>query len=346
MTRITYIQHISEFEKFINKFNNSVILCDQNSYKHCISLIKLNKTQRIITIKSGEKNKNFKTLEFIIKQLSNFEANRNTVLINVGGGVICDIGGLAAGLYKRGIAFVNIPTTLIAMADASHGGKTGINLNNLKNYAGIFSLPSETLIFATFLKTLQQKHIKSGFAEMLKHGIIADKNYFLQLLNTKIKNDTILIDENFGDFIIKSIEIKNCITANDFTEQNLRKTLNFGHTIGHALETYFIKKNKTHGECVATGIICESYISLKRGLLNNNDFKTIENAITTFFKPLKIESEQIEEISKLTLKDKKNKSKEINCILIKNIGEALFDVEVTEDEIKESIEYYKKSGDS
>lgn len=340
LTQITQIQNISELKNFISKFDNPIILCDENSRKHCLSLIQVNKNQKLITIKSGEKFKNFKTLQNVLETLANGDAKRNSVLINLGGGVICDIGGLAAGLYKRGICFVNIPTTLTAMTDAAHGGKTGVNLNNLKNYAGIFSLPEETIIFPGFLNTLPQKHIKSGFAEMLKHGIIADKNYFLELVKTKTKNGKILFDQNFDEFVLKSIEIKNSITKKDFKEQNLRKILNFGHTLGHALESHFLKTQKTHGECVAAGMICESYISFKKGKLKKNDFETIESAICKFFKSLKIEESEINKIAEKTLKDKKNTSEAINCILIESIGNAIFDKEILKADIIESLKYY------
>ena len=264
--------------KIINSNYSSInILCDTNTKKLCLSTLldelkDLNYQFNIIEIPHGEINKSIESSQYIWKSLLENNCDRKALLINLGGGMITDIGGYVASVYKRGISFINIPTTLLAMVDAGIGGKTGINFNNVKNVLGSFSLPETTIIDTSYISTLDKREILNGYAEMLKHGLIAYKNHWAEMV---ICNPiTIGYDE-----IEHSIAIKSEIVSTDFKESNIRKTLNFGHTIGHGIESYFIDyepaKSLKHGESVAFGILLESFLSVQLGYLQEQKFKEI-----------------------------------------------------------------------
>ncbi|MCC6690576.1 MAG: 3-dehydroquinate synthase, partial [Bacteroidia bacterium] len=242
------------------------ILVDQNTIVHClpylIAEVKSLKNAEIIEIESGEQNKNIKVCIELWKVLGEYQANRKSVIINLGGGVICDIGGFVASTFKRGIEFINIPTTLLAQVDASVGGKTGIDFNNFKNEIGVFNNPSAVIVNPYFLKTLSKKEYLSGFAEIIKHALIADLAYWEKILKTELSDEV-----GIAELVKQSIAIKRKVVESDPHEKGLRKILNFGHTIGHALESYFLEKNESivlHGEAVAAGMICEAYLSFRK----------------------------------------------------------------------------------
>ena len=237
-----------------NKYTQVFILVDENTLEHCLPLLP-NFDYQIIKIESGERNKNIETCQKIWQNLLNNNADRKALLINLGGGVISDMGGFCASTYKRGIDFINIPTTLLAMVDATIGGKTGIDFGFQKNMIGLFSLAKTVLIDATFLKTLNYRQIKSGKAEMLKHGLIANEQHFTQIISSAIPN---------LDLIKASIAIKQEIVSTDPFEKGIRKSLNFGHTLGHALEAYYLANNLDilHGEAIAQGMIWAIQLSV------------------------------------------------------------------------------------
>lgn len=326
-----------------NNFSKAFILCDENTQNQCVPYFFRQLTApintEIIEIESGENNKDIETCQQLWSTLSDLGGDRNAVLINLGGGIITDMGGFVASTFLRGIPFINIPTTLLAMVDASVGGKTGVNRAGLKNQIGLFKDAVFTLIDVTYLRTLPQNQLKSGLAEMLKHGLIADKNYWKRLSDLSQLNLT-----DLEELIKESIQLKTEITQQDKEEANLRKKLNFGHTLGHAIESCFIEKsNKTtllHGEAVAIGMILESYLSTQVTDLSPSALEEIQQVILHTFKKVNFTPEDIESVLALVKYDKKNSHGKINFVLLKEIGEARIDVQLSENQIREAFKYY------
>jgi 3-dehydroquinate synthase len=258
----------------------------------------------------------------------------------LGGGVVTDLGGFVSSTFKRGIDFIHIPTTLLSMVDASVGGKNGVDLGNLKNQIGVINVPKMVLIDTQYLETVPQNEMRSGLAEMLKHGLIYDKAYWEQFLDLKA------ID--FADFdalIYRSVEIKNEIVKQDPTEKNIRKSLNFGHTLGHAIESYFLEnENKTtllHGEAIAVGMILESYIALKKDLINEAEYFQIKSAIKSIYNDIIFEENDIEPILELLIHDKKNEFGTIQFALIEGIGKIKINQLVENELILAAFQDYK-----
>ncbi|WP_185849353.1 3-dehydroquinate synthase [Blattabacterium cuenoti] len=328
----------------IDSIKNIFILVDDVTYTHCLPIlfkkIDFLKKSNIIKIKSGEKEKNIYTCIQICKNLEKFKATRKSLILNLGGGVITDIGGFVASIFKRGIRFINIPTTLLGMVDAAIGYKTGVNLDSIKNEIGSFYIPEFLIIDTHFLKTLPNKEILSGMAEMLKHGLIADSNFWKKM--NQIQTDTIFKNENeCRNLIHQSILIKQKIVNQDPKEKGLRKILNFGHTIGHALESYFMDVNKIlHGIAVTMGMIYESWISCKINDLSIYDYKEIKSTLSTLCpNPIQDKISDLE-INKLLLimeHDKKNEKNKIQFSLLKKIGKCSYNCQVPSSLIKESF---------
>ena len=321
-----------------NDYSKIGILVDNNSNKHCFPIIKKNLKvpYSIIKIKSGEKEKNIKTCIKVWNSLTELKFDRKSLLINLGGGVISDLGGFIAATYIRGIDFINIPTTLLSQVDASIGGKLGIDFNNLKNHVGLFLNPKKVFIDTNLLKSLPTREIKSGFAEVIKHCLIKDKTEFYKLLNTNWKN------YNWNDIIKHSIKIKSSIVRKDPLENGIRKILNFGHTIGHGIESIYMSKNNylLHGEAIAIGIICESYISYTSNTLQKNELDLITKFIIKTYKPNIINKNKIEPILKAIIHDKKNINNKIKMSLIEKIGKCGYNYNINKLVINESIDYY------
>lgn len=326
--------------KYAN-YSNLYILVDENTREHCLPLfekhIGSDYEYKIIEISSGEVNKNIDTCLKVWNILSDENCDRKSLLINLGGGVITDLGGFVASTYKRGINFINIPTTLLAMVDASVGGKTGVDLGMLKNQIGVINQPQMVLIFPEFLHTLENRQLNSGFAEMLKHGLITNQRYW-----SDIKNVSSL--EAFESFIYESIVIKNEVVRQDPTEKSLRKILNFGHTLGHAIESYFLdNENKStllHGEAIAVGMIMEAFLSHKLIGLSIYQLEDIKSSVLQHFKPVSFESDDVLGIIDLLKYDKKNSHGNVNFVLLKRIGDALIDNKVSDQLINEAFAYY------
>ena len=241
----------------ISNYSQVAILVDENTKRDCLSKLPQIENALIIEIKSGEEYKNISTCSFIWEQLTINNFDRNALLINLGGGVIGDMGGFCATTYKRGLEFIHIPTTLLAMVDASVGGKLGIDFKGFKNQIGLFNNPKAVLISSEFLETLAESELKSGFAEVVKHALISDNSLWLKLKNTPFT------DLDWEDIIDTSVQIKNKIVLADPFEKGERKKLNFGHTFGHAIESYYLEKRTpiSHGEAVFMGMILETKIS-------------------------------------------------------------------------------------
>jgi len=324
-----------------NNYSKLFVLVDENTKKNCLSffLKQLENSFKInvLEIKSGEVNKNIQTCEYLWNELSNQGADRKSALINLGGGVICDLGGFVASTFKRGISFYNVPTTLLSMVDASVGGKTGIDFGLLKNQIGVFNEPKMVLIFSKWLKTLDKRQILSGFAEMLKHGLILDKIYWDKLSSLK----TVDIN-NIDKMIYNSVVFKNSIVRKDLKEKNIRKVLNFGHTLGHAVESSYLgsKQELLHGEAIAIGMILESFLSYKILRLSYEDLISITKTIIYFFKKIKIENSQIIEILNLLKHDKKTVEGKINFVLLNGISDTKIDVLVDKSLINDAFKFY------
>ena len=323
-----------------SKFSKITILTDTNMVRHWLPVVKKSLGQKTleIIIKPGEKEKNIKTVKKIWEKMFEFGLDRKSLLINLGGGVIEDVGGFAASTFMRGIEFLNIPTTLLAQVDASIGGKTGINFLDIKNGIGVFKNPVGILIDVDTLKTLPKRELISAYGEIIKHGVISGRVHFDLVISKKPEEFS---QEELIAIIKQSINIKSKIIKKDPKEKNLRKVLNFGHTIGHAIESLSWRTDKPllHGEAVAIGMVAESNLASSnlRGC-TAEDFKLIKKAITNAGLPINIKNIKSEDIMKMILTDKKNFKGKINWSLPKKIGEILVNINVAESLIIKAIE--------
>jgi len=308
-----------------NQFNRKFVLVDENSKQNCLNklLKKANNEEFIIIeIPSGEENKSIETVAQIWQKLIDNQATRSSVLINLGGGVICDIGGFAAATFKRGIEFVNIPTTLLAAVDAAFGGKNGVNFSNLKNEIGTFRQPYAVFIASEFFETLDIKQLKSGFAEMLKHSLLDSLQHFNLLLSLNISDKNFIHNIQFNKALELSINLKSRIVETDPYEKNQRKALNLGHTFAHALESLYFEHQQQilHGQAVAYGLLFELYISNKKLSFDTETLNQIKEFIFSHFQPCKLTTADFENILNYMKHDKKNFSQQINFTLLEKIG--------------------------
>ena len=321
------------------------ILVDTNTHTHCHELfIKkagIKAPVETIIMPSGEKNKTIHTCMDIWSTLSEKGADRSSLLINLGGGVVTDLGGFVASTFKRGIDFINIPTSLLAMVDASIGGKNGVDLEMLKNQIGVVNNPCFVIIDPTFLNTLPKQEITSGFAEMLKHALIDSKEYWEELQGFDITNL-----KNTQNLIWKSIEIKNKIVTQDPKELGARKVLNFGHTLGHAIESYCLDNKSrptlVHGEAIAIGIVLATYISSTLVGFDKNKLVSVSAFILASFKKQTFNKQDIESIIALLKHDKKNKAGAVLFILLEGFGKTHINKEVPNSLIEEAFDFYKE----
>jgi len=321
----------------VNSFSSIAILVDYNTLQHCYPLIQFGLPDHfLIKINPGEENKNIDTCQHIWSEMTRIGLDRKSLLINLGGGVIGDMGGFCAATYKRGITFINIPTTLLSQVDASIGGKLGVDFSHFKNHIGIFKDPGQVLVDPTFLKSLPDKELRSGFAEVIKHCLIADKIYWQKLT----END--FVAQPWNQLIPHSIGVKQQVVKQDPFESGYRKVLNFGHTIGHAIESYFLNSEKKllHGEAIAIGMIAESYLSMKKCGLALGDLTEIKKYICTIFPKIDLPLESWNEIVSLMTHDKKNSQGEVQMALISSIGEAVYDIKIDQLEIIEAMKFY------
>lgn len=329
----------SSFQSMLDKeFSNSkkIVMVDENTQEECwpylLTTFEGLEDAEVIVLPSGEENKVMEVCFQVWEAFTNYGIQRGDLVINLGGGVITDMGGLIASLFKRGLRFINIPTSLLAMVDASVGGKTGINLGQYKNQLGVFAFPELTICDPIFLKTLPDKQFVSGSAEMFKHSIISSKDHWNDLKKLDYNNIS-------SDVIYNSIQIKAEVVDNDPTEKGLRKVLNLGHTIGHAIEGLFMEEHVyTHGECVAWGILVESTISKQLGHLSKEDFNEISDVIRDKFPPITIDKEHFDLLISLMKNDKKNNSSKINFSLPTKIGAVIIDQQIDEAIIREALE--------
>jgi 3-dehydroquinate synthase len=318
------------------------LLMDENTHQHCLApfmaSLAWDKPVELIELPSGEQNKQLFFCQSVWEQLSELGADRKSLIINLGGGVITDMGGFIASCYKRGIDFVNVPTTLLSMVDASVGGKTGIDLGMLKNQIGVIAEPAMVIIDPQMLDTLDQRQWRSGLAEMLKHGLIMDASYWNQLKNI----------ESFGDLIPlihHSVALKAEVTSEDPTEQGLRKILNFGHTLGHAIESYFLENNPEncllHGEAIAVGMIMEAYLSTVYTGLSQLEAEEIKNTLRNAYEVIDLPDTLLPDVFKIMQHDKKNSHGVVHFSLLNHIGKCTWNCPVDPEEVKNAFEFYQ-----
>ncbi len=322
------------------------VLVDSNTHDYCLPkfLERLENgdiTVEVMEMPDGEEHKTIDICSGVWGALSEYHADRKSLLINLGGGVVTDLGGFVASTYMRGISYINIPTSLLAMVDASVGGKTGVDLGALKNQVGVINEGEMVGIDTSFLDTLPQKEMVSGFAEMLKHGLIYSQSYWHTL--THLEN---LDLSDLDRLIHESVVIKNEVVTSDPTEQGLRKILNFGHTLGHAIESYFLEHpEKTallHGEAIALGMILESYLSTKVCDLSPSELDKINEGILKTFTKVEITKQDQEHIIELLIHDKKNSHGVVKFVLLEAIGQPKIDCVVSNELILEAFEYYNR----
>jgi len=332
-------QHLKEFN-----YSKIFVIVDTNTLEFCYpyfaTKVETNLEIDVIEIEAGEEHKNIETCLGVWNTLSDFNADRKCLIINLGGGVVTDLGGFIACTYKRGVNYINIPTSLLAMVDASVGGKTGVDLGVLKNQIGVINTPEMVLIDTSFLSTLPTNQMRSGLAEMLKHGLIQDKVYW-----NKMTDLSQLTTEDLDLLIYESVIIKNNVVTEDPTEEGIRKTLNYGHTLGHAIESYFLaqedKPELLHGEAVAIGMILATYLSTELTEFKTEKCDHIKKVILSTFDKVEILNNDIEPIIDLMKFDKKDSHGNINFVLLEDIGKTVIDVTVTNELIYKAFDYYK-----
>ena len=335
----------TELNAYLNNTNFSKIfvLVDSHTHNYCLSnfLSQLETQQEIeiIEIEGGEINKTIETCSGVWNALSELNADRKSLLINLGGGVVTDLGGFVASTFKRGIKYINVPTSLLAMVDASVGGKTGVDLGVLKNQIGVISFSEMVLIDTKFLETLPQNEMRSGLAEMLKHGLIHDQEYW-----NKMSNLSQFSQKDLDILIYESVQIKKDVVTQDPNEYGLRKTLNFGHTLGHAIESFFLseeeKTSLLHGEAIAVGMVLACYISNRQEGFPADKLKSIKTTFINIYGKVEFLESDYEGIIDLLKFDKKNTYGNINFVLLKDIGKTKIDCTVGNDVILDAFKYY------
>jgi len=321
-----------------NKYSLFFVLVDENTKQHCLPVLKsvLNNVI-VIETQSGETNKNISTCEIIWQQLIEYNADRKALFINLGGGVIGDMGGFAASCYKRGIDFINIPTTLLSQVDSSIGGKLGIDFKYGKNLIGLFKNPKAVFVSSHFFKTLPQRQLINGWSEIFKHALIQDKDQWQKYI------DIDLLHTDMNDIVYHSLLIKKAVVEEDPFEKGLRKILNFGHTIGHAIEAYSLENEEDsllHGEAIAIGMICEAYLSVKKCGLQQSELDEIKILLLKHFPKHNITLFDTEKLLAIMSIDKKNEGSVIMAALLSEIGKCQYDITLTKEDVLESLAFY------
>lgn len=296
----------------------------------------------MITIAPTDEAKNISTLTKVWSALQEGGASRHSLMVNLGGGMVTDLGGFAASTFKRGMAYINIPTTLLAQVDASVGGKTGINFGGLKNEIGVFNCASSVILSSAFLRTLDKENLLSGYAEMLKHGLLSTKENWAELLCFDITNPDF---DTLQMLVAKSVAIKEEIVNIDPTEKGIRKALNLGHTSGHALESLALEEGRTilHGYAVAWGLMMELYLSAKKCSFPAKEMHQLENFVKEHYGKFIYECKHYDTLYKYMTHDKKNENDNINFTLMGAIGDIRINQTATKDEIEEMLDYYREN---
>lgn len=318
------------------------VLVDENTQAKCMPVVAEalgEVAYETIVIPAGESHKTLAAVEQIWNALYNHQATREALLLNVGGGMVTDLGGFAAATYKRGIRYVNIPTSLLAMVDASSGGKTGFNYLGVKNMIGSFAMPEDTLVYLPLLESLPVQEWLSGYAEMLKHGLLKDEAHWTELLALEVDDNECVIS---GELLAENIAVKERIVEADPKEKGLRKLLNFGHTVGHAIEEAYHAEGKDvkHGYCVLWGMVAELYLSVVKMGLDKEVLRQMSSVMLAYYGRPECNCKDRERLVEWMMKDKKNRvAGEINFSLLRAIGDGVVDQTVTREELDEAMEW-------
>lgn len=322
------------------QYSKIAVLSDEHTSALCYPIVRdILPSHRNIIVPAGEEQKNIRTCERIWEEMTQHEMDRHSALIIIGGGVLGDMGGFCAATYKRGIDFILIPTTLLSQVDASIGGKLGIDFLHFKNHIGVFKTPVLTLLHSGFLETLPPAEKKSGFAEVIKHALIADEPVWAEIRKHS------LADQPWDMLLPHSVNVKLKVVREDPYEKGLRKTLNAGHTIGHAVETFLLQANRKilHGEAVAVGLICEAFLARERDMLTAQQLEDIRQYVLGVFGKVNLAPDDDDAIARLTSQDKKNKGNKILCVLLEGIGNARWDCEISSNEVKRALAFYRSA---
>ena len=323
--------------------DRTFILVDETTESCCLPVVSEMESIRgaqVIVIGATDTHKTLESLAHVWEALGEGGATRHSLLINIGGGMVTDLGGFAASTFKRGINYINIPTTLLAMVDASVGGKTGINFRGLKNEIGVFSNASTVILDTTFLKTLDAENICSGYAEMLKHGLISDEQMWAELMSFELSQPDLGLLQTM---VAQSVAVKQRIVTEDPLEKGIRKALNLGHTFGHAFESFALsRKPILHGYAVAYGLICELYLStIKTGFPTDKMHQTV-SFIKEHYGQMTITCDDYPTLLELMTHDKKNVADTINFTLLGGIGDIRINQTATKEEIYEALDFYRE----
>ncbi len=330
-----------ELQNQLASFKRLFVLVDVNTLKKCLPVIEKILPEQMelqtLAISPGEINKNINTATLLWKQLLKLNATRDDLLINLGGGVVSDIGAFVAATFKRGIPFINIPTTLLGMTDGAIGGKAGIDFEGAKNMIGVFAHPKSVFIYPPFLQTLESRQVRNGFAEIIKHALIFQSNLWQELQSfsfNEIPNEKLIAD---------AVKNKIDIVRTDPIEKGIRKTLNFGHTIGHAIESWSLLNDRNpllHGEAIAAGMICEAWLSNQKTGLSQKELQSICDLILKQYPKYIIPKSSFNHLMELIWQDKKNTQDHIQFSLLKSIGDCKYNVNCSEQDIIASINFY------
>ncbi len=335
---LTLQEAISECEHDL-----TFILADETTMRCCLPIVEslpCLQGAQLITIGATDTHKTLESVVHVWEELGKNGATRHTLLINIGGGMVTDLGGFAASTFKRGINYINIPTTLLSMVDASVGGKTGFNFRGLKNEIGVFRNANCVILDTEFLKTLDTENILSGYAEMLKHGLIANEPMWAELLNFDVEHPDL---KQLNRMVADSVAVKQRIVTEDPTERGIRKALNLGHTAGHAFESLALQRKPVlHGYAVAWGLICELYLSaIKTGFPTDKMHQTVR-FIQEHYGKMPITCDDYPTLLELMTHDKKNVAGVINFTLLGGIGDIRIDQTATKEEIYEALDFYRE----
>ncbi len=318
------------------------VLTDETTKECCLPVVKDYPCMagvQVITIKATDSHKDLESVSHVWSELQRGGATRHSLMVNLGGGMVTDLGGFAASTFKRGIQFINIPTTLLAMVDASVGGKTGVNFGGLKNEIGVFKNADSVILDTIFLRTLDEENLLSGYAEMLKHSLISDAKMWAELLSEKV----IVKSEKFASAIEKSVAVKQRIVTEDPTEKGLRKALNLGHTAGHAFESLALERKPVlHGYAVAWGLVVELYLSVVKCGFPTEQLHQTARFIKEHYGRMAISCDDYPRLLELMHHDKKNEGSAINFTLLGGIGDIRINQTASEDDIKEALDFYRE----
>ena len=336
MTTTRILNDLALPKILFKKYNSIAVLVDENTRRYCYPKVKDQlPNHHVFEVQGGEERKNLETCKFLWQQFTDAHLDRHSLLLVLGGGVLGDMGGFCAATFKRGMDFCLLPTTLLSMADASIGGKTGVDFGTLKNHIGTFAMPTATWIYPNFLKTLPEAELRSGFAEVIKHSLISDQKMWETIRRKSLQQ------QDWTKLIRHSVGFKSTVVRKDPLEDGVRKILNYGHTVGHALEGYYLNSSKRllHGEAIAAGMVIEAQIAFLKKLLKASDMTAIARYILSIFG--KIDVPPTEKLLPAVSQDKKNRGKEILMALPNPIGKARWDIPVSEREIRGAIAYYR-----